>query len=76
MNATIRTRMARFFTATIQHWKHLLMEDAYKLMEDAYKDIITATLKFLTDDKKVIIYGFVIMNNDVHIIGNQMATAV
>ncbi len=51
----------QFFTATIQEWKHLLKEDKYK-------NIIVDTLKFLVKEGNVIINGFVIMRNDLHII--------
>ncbi len=51
----------QFFTATIQEWKHLLKEDKYKL-------IIIEALKFLVAEKKVTVYGFVIMSNHLHII--------
>lgn len=51
----------QFFTATIQEWKHLLKEEKYKL-------IIIKALKFLVTEKKVTVYGFVIMSNHLHII--------
>ncbi len=51
----------QFFTATNQQWKHLLQEDKYKL-------IIIEALKFLVTEKKVTVYGFVIMSNHLHII--------
>ena len=50
-----------FFTATIQQWKHLLKEDHYK-------NIIVNAFKFLVDEEKVTINGFVIMSNHLHII--------
>ena len=50
-----------FFTATIQQWKHLLKEDHYK-------NIIVNALKFLVDEEKITINGFVIMSNHLHII--------
>jgi putative transposase len=51
----------QFFTATIQSWKHLLKDDAYK-------NIIVETLKFLTKENKVVINGFVLMSNHIHLI--------
>ena len=51
----------QFFTATILEWKHLL-EDDYM------KDIIIESLSFLGKDGRVIIYGFVIMPNHIHLI--------
>ncbi len=51
----------QFFTATIFYWKKLLAPNKYK-------DIIVKSLKFLVSDNRVIIYGFVIMPNHIHII--------
>ena len=51
----------QFFTATILEWNCLLAKDAYK-------DIIISSLKFLVDNSRVIIYGFVIMPNHIHLI--------
>ena len=50
-----------FFTATILEWKHLLKPDKYK-------HIITSSLDFLTSQKRVAVYGFVIMANHIHLI--------
>ncbi|MBL0051007.1 MAG: transposase [Bacteroidetes bacterium] len=51
----------KFFTATILYWKKLLYPDKYK-------QIIINSMKFLVDDKRVWIYGFVIMPNHLHIL--------
>ncbi|WP_147206417.1 hypothetical protein [Segetibacter aerophilus] len=51
----------QFFTATILEWKHLLTNNAYK-------NIIVNSLKFLVKDGWVIIYGFAIMPNHIHLI--------
>jgi putative transposase len=51
----------QFFTATILEWKHLLKEDVYK-------DIILNSLKFLVNDKRCLVYGFVIMPNHIHLL--------
>ena len=51
----------RFFTATIQNWKHLLKDDKYK-------NIIVDSLKFLVKEGNVTINGFVIMPNHLHVI--------
>jgi REP element-mobilizing transposase RayT len=51
----------QFFTATIHNWNHLLKGDEYK-------NIITNCLKFLADDKRIELNGFVVMSNHVHII--------
>jgi REP element-mobilizing transposase RayT len=51
----------QFFTSTILEWKHLLADDKMK-------DIIISSLQFLVNDRRVIIYGFVIMPNHIHLI--------
>ena len=51
----------QFFTATILEWKYLLADDAFK-------DIIISSLQFLVNDGRVIIYGFAIMPNHIHLI--------
>ena len=54
-----------FFTATILEWKHLLIQDKYKA-------IIANSLEYLTQQKRVRVYGFVIMSNHIHIIWQCM----
>ena len=49
----------RFFTATILKWQHLLKPGKYK-------QVIVDSMKFLVDDSRVWIYGFVVMPNHVH----------
>ena len=49
----------QFYTATIQGWKHLLKEEAFK------KVIINA-LQFLVENKRVKVNAFVIMDNHIH----------
>lgn len=51
----------QFFTATCLNWKLLLQNDAYK-------DIILCSLKFIAEDKRAVIYSFVIMPNHIHLI--------
>jgi putative transposase len=51
----------QFFTATILEWKHLLKEDTFK-------DIIIDSLLYLTREKSIVVYGFVIMPNHIHLI--------
>jgi putative transposase len=51
----------QFFTATILEWKHLLSDDEFK-------DIITKSLKFLSDEGSIVVYAFVIMPNHFHMI--------
>ncbi len=50
-----------FFTATILEWKYLLKNDLYK-------DIITGSMKFFVDNKRVQLYAFAIMNNHLHLL--------
>ena len=52
-----------FFTATIYKWKPLLLKDEYK-------EIVLNSLKFLVNNQRVKIFGFVIMPNHIHIIWN------
>ncbi|WP_229598962.1 transposase [Runella sp. CRIBMP] len=51
----------QFFTATILWWKKLLQPDKYK-------QIIVDSMRFLVNDKRVKIYGFVIMPNHIHLV--------
>jgi REP element-mobilizing transposase RayT len=50
-----------FFTATILAWKPLLRQDKYK-------DVITDSLRFLVQQKRVVVYGSVIMPNHIHLL--------
>ena len=50
-----------YLTATIVDWKYLLKKDEYKLM-------IINQLKEMIVFEKIVIYGFVIMNNHIHLI--------
>jgi len=51
----------QFFTATILEWKPLLKEDTFK-------DIIVKSLLFLKNEGSIVVYGFVIMPNHIHLI--------
>lgn len=62
----IITEYPHFFTATNLEWKKLLTEDRYK-------DIVIESMRFLVKDKRVAIYGFVIMDNHIHIIWQLQA---
>ena len=55
----------QFFTATILEWKHLLANDLYK-------QVILNSLRFLVNDKRVVVNGFVIMSNHIHLIWQAM----
>jgi REP element-mobilizing transposase RayT len=50
-----------FFTATNLNWIHLLEEDEHK-------NIIINSLKFLCEQKRIKVLGFVIMPNHIHLI--------
>ncbi|MEO8772129.1 MAG: hypothetical protein ABI402_18665 [Ferruginibacter sp.] len=53
-----------FWTATIHKWYTLLQEDKMK-------GIIIDYLKILSDEKKITMYGFVLMLNHLHFIWQQ-----
>ena len=50
-----------FWTATINKWQHLLMDDRYK-------DVIISSLEYLSREGKTDVFAFVIMPNHVHLI--------
>ena len=62
----IITEYPQFFTATNLEWKMLLQPDKYK-------NAIVESMRFIVDDKRVIIYGFVIMANHIHTIWQMKA---
>ena len=64
--AEIITEYAHFFTATNLEWKKLLLPDTRK-------DVIIESMRFIVEDKRVIIYGFVIMPNHIHVIWQMQA---
>jgi len=53
-----------FWTATIHNWYNLLLDDNLK-------QIIVGSLKKLSEEKKINVYGFVIMPNHIHLIWQQ-----
>ncbi len=55
------TEHPQFLTATILRWNSLLLNDKYK-------DVITQSLKFLVLNNRILVYGFVIMPNHIHVI--------
>ncbi|MBX2966857.1 MAG: transposase [Cyclobacteriaceae bacterium] len=50
-----------FITTTCLEWKPVLHDDRFK-------DIITESLRFLSNENRIVVYGFVIMNNHFHLI--------
>jgi REP element-mobilizing transposase RayT len=55
------TEHPQFFTATILKWNNLLIQNEYK-------EIILQSLRFLVNNNRIFIYGFVIMPNHIHLI--------
>ncbi len=53
----------QFYTATILDWKKLLKPERYKM-------IIIESLQYLVHEKRVTLYGYVIMDNHIHLIWN------
>ena len=64
--AELVTEYPHFFTATNLNWKKLLAPDKYK-------DVIIESMRFQVKDGRVIIYGFVIMPNHIHIVWHLRA---
>ena len=65
--APIITEWPQYFTATNLEWKKLLRPDKYK-------DIIIDSLRFLVNDHRIKLYGFVIMINHLHLIWQMQAS--
>ena len=51
----------QFYTASILDWKKLLKPEKYKM-------ILIESLQYLVRKKRVILYGYVIMDNHIHLI--------
>jgi len=62
----IITVYPNYFTATSLEWKKLLAPDKYKL-------IVIDSLRFLVEDRRAILYAFVIMWNHIHLIWQMQA---
>ena len=54
-----------FWTSVIKDWKHLLSTDEMKM-------IIIQSFQWLVQHELVYIYGYVIMNNHIHILWEQL----
>lgn len=52
---------AEFLTVTCLEWKHILAENKFK-------GIITESLTYLANSKRIYVYGFVILSNHFHLI--------
>ena len=55
-----------FWTDTIKDWKHLLKQDKYK-------QVVIEELQWLVERKLIVVYGFVIMPNHLHLIWEMLA---
>ena len=50
-----------FFTATCLNWQYLLVDNIHK-------EIVINSLKFLVNDERIGLYGFVVMSNHIHVL--------
>ena len=66
MKTPVSIEWPSFYTATIYQWKPLLNNDKLK-------NIIIESLQFLVQENRIILNGFVIMNNHIHLLW-QMKT--
>ncbi len=57
----INAEHPQFITITVYEWKHLLKPDKYKRL-------VIDSLSFLVENRRVHVYGFVIMSNHMHLI--------
>lgn len=65
MQNTIAREYADFITVTCLDWVPVIMEDRFK-------EIIIESLRFLTHNKRIAVYGFVIMPNHLHLIWQML----
>ncbi len=54
-----------FWTATISKWRNLLQDDLFK-------KVLIDSLTYLSSQKKIVVYAFVIMPNHIHIIWEML----
>ncbi|WP_421879032.1 REP-associated tyrosine transposase [Marinoscillum sp.] len=52
---------AQYVTVTAQDWKPIIKDRAHK-------EIVTESLRFLVENKRIYLYAFVIMDNHIHLI--------
>jgi putative transposase len=64
-NSRMTLQNVYFWTDTIKDWKHLLKKDKYKL-------IIIEQLQWLINRKKILVYGYVLMPNHLHLIWEML----
>ena len=65
-NSRLQLNEVYFWNDTIKDWKHLLKQDKYK-------EVIIDILKELVTKNKIIVYGFVIMPNHLHLLWEMLA---
>lgn len=56
---------AEFLTVTCLEWTHVLQEDRFK-------DIVIDSLRFLSKEERIKVYGFVIMSNHFHLLWQML----
>ncbi len=61
MNFPFPTEWPQYFTASVRNWLPLLATDRYK-------NIITDSLNFMVENKRIELNAFVVMNNHIHVI--------
>lgn len=66
MNKIYAEEWPQFYTATILQWLHLLKDDTCK-------NIVVESLQFLVKEKRIALYGFVIMSNHIHLMWQPLA---
>lgn len=54
-----------FWTASINKWQKLLLDDSYK-------DIVISSLEYLSDESKIDVFAFTIMPNHLHLIWRML----
>ena len=60
------TEWPQYFTASIRNWLPLLASDKYK-------NIITDSLHFMVENKRIELNAFVVMDNHIHLIWQPLA---
>ena len=64
-NSVMHYNEIYFWTATISKWRYLLKDDSFK-------KVIIDSLMYLSLQKKIKVYGFVIMPNHIHLIWEML----
>ena len=64
-NSKLELNEVYFWTDTVKDWKQLLKQDKYK-------QVIVDILKELVEKKKILVYGFVIMPNHLHLLWEML----